>query len=647
MKNLLLNASLLLLASNLVAQLHVKPNPVTNSDSYIYANDVVLYVEEGIDLNVNNNVETKASIYLRGNAQLIQGEKPNSLNSGNGHLSIWQRGYANAFDYNYWASPIGNPNASPATGNTNFGIPRIFDVRDAGGNTLHPTRSTQQSTTSSYEGVYSDVSAGVDGTLRISSRWIYKLIATNQYSQWIFIGNQNGNGNGLAPGEGFSMKGTGLPAQVENAHNQLYDFRGRPNDGTISITVGHNGTSSLSTLTGNPYPSSLDLAAFLNHPSNVNEIEGEIRFWDQDRTTNTHYIYDYQGGYGVWVPEGGDPVPDEYGGGTSGIYAAAPFKTYDGYGSQNGTTGTTGSVYTGRFAPPAQGFVVMGSSTTTGTAVIDNSMRRYVPYGALYNNEFKNIVGSASFTGSVGSTPIIPETPEYVYPTLRFHVEINETYIRDMVMTFSPETTKGKDRGWDGRHSGIVNEGDAYWLLENETSKYVIQARPFDEYDAIPLGIKKKNGNTTFIIKVAEAHNFSNNMYLYDIQNNQYQRLDTENKAQINLNGPAGNIDNRYFIVFRRDIQDQNIPQRISEMNISFFQNNKLSQLEVFNPETIDIKTASVYDMSGKLVIHEKNLGMRNSYTFSTQNLSSGIYLVKLITADDIIVDYKVTVHNK
>ncbi len=136
-------------------------------------------------------------------------------------------------------------------------------------------------------------------------------------------------------------------------------------------------------------------------------------------------------------------------------------------------------------------------------------------------------------------------------------------------------------------------------------------------------------------------------MYLFDLVNNSYQRLDSDNKAMINHNGTEGNIEDRYFIVFRRGIQDGQIPNKIAEMNIDFFQNNRLSQLEVFNPETIDIKSASVFDMAGKLMIHEKNLGKHNTYTFSTANLSSGVYLVKLVTQDDIIVDYKVTVHNK
>jgi len=78
--------------------------------------------------------------------------------------------------------------------------------------------------------------------------------------------------------------------------------------------------------------------------------------------------------------------------------------------------------------------------------------------------------------------------------------------------------------------------------------------------------------------------------------------------------------------------------------DVTVFQNNRARQLEVSNPEGYTLKSASVYDMSGKLVISENNLGDSNRYSFYTGNLSDGVYLVKLVTSDDIIVDYKAVV---
>ncbi|MBA3987259.1 MAG: hypothetical protein H0X63_11960, partial [Flavobacteriales bacterium] len=217
MKHLLLSASLLLFSNLLIAQLHVQPNPSSSTDSYVYANDVVLYVHQDVSLVNNiNDATTNASIYLRGDAQLIQGDKAASLNSGNGKLSVWQRGRTNNFGYHNWSTPVGNPLLS-TSGNTNFGIRSFYDVQLNSG-TPHPTHSVQQISTTNLN--------GTRDPLRISSRWIYVLRGLGNYSNWVYIANNDG----ILPGDGYTMKGT---IGTTSTNPQLYDFRGRPNDGTI------------------------------------------------------------------------------------------------------------------------------------------------------------------------------------------------------------------------------------------------------------------------------------------------------------------------------------------------------------------------------------------------------------------------------
>ena len=80
---------------------------------------------------------------------------------------------------------------------------------------------------------------------------------------------------------------------------------------------------------------------------------------------------------------------------------------------------------------------------------------------------------------------------------------------------------------------------------------------------------------------------------------------------------------------------------------VTFFQNNPAQQLEILNPEGYSLKSAAVYDMSGKLVITDNNLGDSSKYSFYTGNLSDGVYLVKLTTSEDITIDNKTIVHNK
>ncbi|HBY68149.1 MAG TPA: hypothetical protein DEG69_10560, partial [Flavobacteriaceae bacterium] len=135
MKYLLL--SLLVISSFTVtaqADLYVQPNPSgSGSDSYVYVNDVELYVENDVNLQKNaNGSSTEASIYLRNNGQLIQGND-SATNQGNGLLSVYQTMQeTSAFHYNFWNMPVGITSGS---GNSNAGVSRFFDCEGCGDTT--------------------------------------------------------------------------------------------------------------------------------------------------------------------------------------------------------------------------------------------------------------------------------------------------------------------------------------------------------------------------------------------------------------------------------------------------------------------------------------------------------------------------------
>ncbi|PIB31708.1 hypothetical protein BFP78_07475 [Gaetbulibacter sp. 5U11] len=80
---------LILICQQSFAQITVR------NDSYIFGNDVVIYVEDDINL-----MEVNSSLYLRNEAQIIQGAG-NTGNSGLGRLSIYQEGTVNNYAYNY------------------------------------------------------------------------------------------------------------------------------------------------------------------------------------------------------------------------------------------------------------------------------------------------------------------------------------------------------------------------------------------------------------------------------------------------------------------------------------------------------------------------------------------------------------------
>ena len=220
MKNLLLFSTLLLSTTGVFAQLTVKPTS-GGADSYIYVNDEVVFVTQEINLtrNLSGPANTEASIYLRNNGQLIQGGTT-STNSGDGQLSVQQNTpETNAWAYYYWCSPVTHP--AVAAGNRNFGVQHLYEPLPAFGVTAaQPALTT----------------TGRDGTIiprmTISTRWLYTHMNPGTEAEGNY---QRMNSNNAAPaGYGFTMKGVGL---VTPGHDQTYEFRGRPNTGTIMIPV--------------------------------------------------------------------------------------------------------------------------------------------------------------------------------------------------------------------------------------------------------------------------------------------------------------------------------------------------------------------------------------------------------------------------
>ncbi|QNJ98902.1 T9SS type A sorting domain-containing protein [Constantimarinum furrinae] len=609
MKNLLLSAMLITSVSS-IAQLYVTPNGAT--DSYVYVNDEVLFVEQDVNLVENNAGTTRASIYLRNQSQLIQGST-SSANSGTGYISIMQNAPADdAWDYSFWSSPVGNQ-ALGASGNENFGILRIHD-------SLSVTNSIAATTTAAHNGTVSP--------MRISRRWLYKHPAG--VNNW-----QSINNNYIVdPGLGFTMKGLGT-----TNHNQIYDFRGRPNNGDITVAVINNAH----TLSGNPYPSALDLNRVFYEPGN-NEIN-EFWFWDEDRTINSHLFVANKGGYGTWVPGASDPN-----GTNPGTYVPAVFLNYDAGGNPSGGSTGTGNSYQRRFSPVGQGFMIYADGT--GDITFRNSHRRYIIEGAANNSQYRNPVTGDPVTG-INTQPSIRPADNRL-PHYRINTIFGESHTRQLVLAFSPESTDGFDRGYDGRSPADATS-DAFFpvTFNSEIKPFVINTVPFEVSKVIPLTVKIANEFTKLEVIAVERINTNQRAYLLDAATNLRQRITEGYSADVNLD--PGVYENRFYIVFTNgsDIsasaepdQQTLIRESIIE-NVDVFQNNPATQLEISNPEGYTLKDASVYDMAGKLVIHEKNLGDSSRYAFSTANLSDGIYLVKLTTKEDVVVDYKVTVHNK
>ena len=605
LKRMLFISCVLFLQQIANAQMYVSPN------SYVFASNEVVFVKQQLELNA-----ASSNFYLRKDAQLLQGVTTASTNSGVGSLSVFQEGSTNNFQYNYWCSPVGGNVAT--AGNSPFGITQLKDIVD-----LTTSNNPAILAMNNYNGTASPFA--------IAPFWINKLVASSGYTNWAQVGSDSA----INAGEGFTMKGTsGTNTTTVNGvlnnpgSKQRYDFRGKPNDGTISINV----LNLQFTLTGNPYPSAIDLSAFLIEQTNCTGI---AYFWEQDKTVNSHFIADYKGGYGTFSPA--------LRGGT-GIYVPATFYSYDGSGNEGSMT-ATGNSYERRFSPVGQGFIIDGSAN--GTVQMKNSYRVFVKEGIANNSQFERTSSSSKPKTSEAYLSDIKSVSGFDYktvstaptPQIRFNTLLNNQGVRQMVLAFIPGATDGVDRAMDALSSGDESPADVYFVINED--EYLINAVNFDIEKKIPIGFKNTD-TANFKITVKGIVNFTgtNAVYLHDKTTDLYHDI---KNSFYDLTLPGGVNNTRFEITFK-----SNVTLGVTETTRESFvvyQDNKAKNLMISNPLFTELAACNLYDVAGKLIFSKKDLGANITYSFSTSGLSAGIYIVKIATKDKIEVGQKIIIN--
>ena len=579
---IVLFASSFLFQAQVNAQMYVGPN------TYVFASNQYVFIKQDLELKA-----TTSNFYLRGNGQLLQGTTGSGTNKGMGSLSVFQEGSVNNFQFNYWCSPVGNTNTSTSTNNP-FGISQLGI----------PTTITE---TTPAIILASNIYDGTASPFKIAPYWIYKFINKTTYSDWVRAGSTST----IASGEGFTMKGssgTNLTTVngVQNnpdGYHQRYDFRGKPNDGTITIPI----LSGELTLTGNPYPSAINLQAFLIAETNCTGI---AYFWQQDKTVNSHYVADYKGGYATYSG--------------ANIYVPAAFYSYNGAGTPVANINSTATIYQRKYAPIGQGFMIKG--LVNGNVQMKNGYRVFVKEGTENLSQFERRANEKNAAGIDTSSLI------------RFNTLLDNGPISQTVLAFNSSSTDGVDRFMDAS-SANDSPANVYFVLSN--TEYVINSMPFDINKKIAIGFRNL-AQANYKITVNEISNLTEveNVYLHDKTTNQY--YDIKNSFY-DLTLPAGTYNTRYEITFKNGTLGVDT---LAKNNFVVFQDNTTKNLTINNPSQLEIISCGLYDVAGKLIFHKTQLGTELSYLYPTSNLSDGIYIVKLSGTDKIEMGQKIIIKN-
>lgn len=640
MKNIYPKLLFFLLPVIASAQLHIQKNNTSGSTDnvYIYNKGEILYVQQDISLKDGSAESKSGNIYLRDEGQLIQGDDT-SKNSGTGIVSVYQEGTVNQWDYHFWASPVSDPLKTATEvapiGNSNLNLAATNTDLGKGGGLFYVTDETVSNPAAFSSNTYDGSPSNSGSPIIIANYWLNKYTMGTDYSGWTQI-KEDGN---LNAGEGFTMKGVGGGEGTV----QRYDFRGRPNNGTIKVAVGPN----QNTLVGNPYPSAMDLNFYLLSNSGVDvsacksgatpvgdRITGIAYFWESDPLTKSHYLVDYQGGYGTYSPGSC---------GNAGTYARATFSKYDRDGEpvESDVNQLTSPLPGRRYAPVGQGFFVVGSESISGTDYVEarNEFRVFQKENTT-TSTFKNAERREKLSPEEASLKAADDA--YRTPQMRLMIGINDSYMRELVAAFSENATTGYDRAADGENISFLST-DISYHLPGSAVPYSINVLPFNADDELPLIINAGGKTNTYTIKVSEINQDVTGVWIYDKEMGEYHDI---LNASYDLSLPTGVYTDRFAVVFKDDSIALDIAEEIKS-SFDVLQNNKIAQLHVLNPRAVALKEISVFDISGRQVAGKLNEGEAQKVVISSANWSDGIYIVRVVTRDNIEFTKKVQVANQ
>ena len=384
-------------------------------------------------------------------------------------------------------------------------------------------------------------------------------------------------------------------------------FVGVPNNGIISAPIiKEAGTFNL---IGNPYPSAIDIDAFLLDPANTGIVNGTIYLWTHNTAiANTigtgfyNYTSDDYAKYNI----------------TGGVKTAS-------------TALTGGLTPTGKIASGQAFFIEANSALSAGS------------YTATFNNSMRIVDNNNQFFKSGNSAP----QGTYSASTLSSQIEKHRVWLNftntggaydETLVGYIGGATNGLDTLFDGKTFPAGNVVSIYSLLG--TDNLAIQGRslPFDANDIVPLGITTSlSGDFSIGLENFDGLFENQNVYLLDKTTLIYHDLKA---GAFTFNIDSGTYNDRFELRFSNGTLGTTNPKP-TQNDILILKSGKHIEIKA---GTESMTSVQVFDLLGKSIYTAKDI---HDNTFSTSDfaVSTQILIVKVIMEDGTVVTKKILMY--
>ncbi len=347
-------------------------------------------------------------------------------------------------------------------------------------------------------------------------------------------------------------------------------FTGVPNNGNLNVTLStaFNGYN----MVGNPYPSPIDVTAFLSGNSTV--VDGTVWIWRKKNASTTGSAY-------VTIN-------------AAGAYAG---------------NGQPEAENPNAILRQGQGFIVkVKSGNASNSIAFTNAMRS----SDTSNQFFRN----AQATAQMG----MPERHG-----MRINLKKDSEVISQLYAGYIAGATMGEDNGIDSRY--INDNGNVLDMVIGD-KEFIIQGRalPFSPQDIIPLNLRLTSaGNYSISLNDVEGL-FANGQDVF-IKDNLTGSIQNLNDGNYSFTSDAGTFANRFEVIFNTTALGTNNPE-LSLNNIVVYQNTTGINVTSGN---LTIKDVIVYDVRGRQVYAAKGVNS-TSTVLSGLHPAQQLLIVEVVT---------------
>jgi hypothetical protein len=199
---------------------------------------------------------------------------------------------------------------------------------------------------------------------------------------------------------------------------------------------------------------------------------------------------------------------------------------------------------------------------------------------------------------------------------------------RQILLTADNNATAGIDFGYDAEN--FENHiDDMYWMIDDR--KFLIQGIDvIDETTNLQLGLHTGTSGDN-VISIEELINVPDDLEIGVFDNVTNTYYDFRQTSSFTINLPAGEYLSRFMLKFiNDDILSTEELESDADLELSYI--NSIKSISIKNISEQIIESVTVYSMNGQQIIQYNNIKTVDETLIYSNNLSTGNYILVVIT---------------